>query len=132
MRGLENAKIAPVFQEDRLLEALDAAANLRLVNPALRSREAQDALAAFGLADIAGQPVALLSGGMRRRVALLRALLSDGDVLLMDEPFNGLDDATRALVIRETLRRIAGRTAILVTHDPEEAALAGAAILALN
>ena len=132
VRGLENAKIAPVFQEDRLLEALDAAANLRLVNPALRSREAQDALAAFGLADIAGQPVALLSGGMRRRVALLRALLSDGDVLLMDEPFNGLDDATRALVIRETLRRIAGRTAILVTHDPEEAALAGAAILTLN
>ena len=131
IRGLEGAKLAPVFQEDRLLEALDASGNLRLVCPSLGAAEAREALEHFGLEDIDRQPVAELSGGMRRRVALLRALLSDGDVLLMDEPFTGLDADTRAQVIRETLRRIGDRTALIVTHDPEVAEMAGAEIFTL-
>jgi len=129
--GLEGARIAPVFQEDRLLEGLDALANLRLVTPGLDEARAQDALQAFGLGDCAGQPVSELSGGMRRRVALLRALLSDGDVLLLDEPFTGLDADTRAQVIRETLALARGRTTVVVTHDPEAAALLGAEVYTL-
>ena len=129
--GLECLTVAPVFQENRLLEPLDARANLRLVSPNLGSEEMQAALARFGLQDSARQPVSELSGGMRRRLALLRALLSKGDVLLMDEPFTGLDEATRARIVRETLALIAGRTAILVTHDPDEAALTGAEVFRL-
>lgn len=132
IRGLEGTKIAPVFQENRLLMPLDAIGNVQLVAPGLSRAEILEALRAFGLGDSARQPVAELSGGMKRRVALLRALLSDGDVLLMDEPFNGLDEATRQSVIGETLRRIRGRTAVIVTHDPEEAALTGGKIYALD
>ena len=132
VRGLEGARFAPVFQEDRLLEALDAAGNIRLVSPRLSPGALSDALRRFGLEGCAGQPVRTLSGGMKRRVALLRALLSDGDVLLMDEPFSGLDEATRETVIRETLRLIGGRTALIVTHDPRDAALIGGEILRIE
>ena len=131
VRGLEGVKIAPVFQEDRLLEALDAEANIRLVRPALAPGAVAEALHRFGLEDCAGKPASALSGGMKRRVALLRALLSDGEALMLDEPFNGLDEATRGRVIRETLRLIDGRTALIVTHDPGDAALAGAAVFTL-
>ena len=72
--GLEGARIAPVFQEDRLLEGLDAAGNIRLVTPGLSDPDAAVALRDFSLEAVAGQPVSELSGGMRRRVALLRAL----------------------------------------------------------
>ena len=57
---------------------------------------------------------------MRRRVALLRALLAEYDVLLLDEPFKGLDRGTRARVMADTRARCAGRTVLLVTHDPAE------------
>ena len=126
--GLSGARLAVVFQEDRLLEWLDAVENLRLVNRALTPAAIGEALRRFGLDGCAGQPVRELSGGMKRRVALLRALLSDGDVLLLDEPFNGLDDQTKAVVVRETLRLIDGRTTLLITHDPEEAEGMGARV----
>ena len=132
IHGLEGARIAPVFQENRLLMPLDAVGNIQLVAPGLSRAEILEALSAIGLGNSALQPVSELSGGMKRRVALLRALLSDGDVLLMDEPFNGLDEATRQGVVIETLRRIRGRTTVIVTHDPEEAALTGGEIHTLE
>ena len=62
-----------------------------------------------------------LSGGMRRRVALARALCRDGDVFLMDEPFQGLDE-TRKRETMEIFRELKERkTILLITHDPEEA-----------
>ena len=127
--GLENLRLAVVFQEDRLLDWLDATENLRLTNPGLKPEAVGEALRRFGLGDCAGQPVVTLSGGMKRRVALLRALLYDGDALLLDEPFKGLDEATRATVIRETLSLTTHKTVLLITHDPEEAALMGADII---
>lgn len=126
--GLDGARLGVVFQENRLLDWLDAAENLRLVAPELTRATAVEALARFGLTDCDGQPVRELSGGMRRRVALLRALLAPADALLMDEPFNGLDAATREAVIRETLRLRAGRTTLVVTHDPDEAVMMGARV----
>ncbi|MBQ6374018.1 MAG: ABC transporter ATP-binding protein [Clostridia bacterium] len=130
--GLEGARIAPVFQEDRLLEGLDAAGNIRLVTPGLSDPDAAEALRDFSLEAVAGQPVSQLSGGMRRRVALLRALLSDGEVLLLDEPFTGLDADTRDRVIDAMLGRIHGRTALVVTHDPEVAERMGAEVFTLK
>ena len=59
---------------------------------------------------------------MKRRVALCRALLADYDVLTLDEPYKGLDEDTRDRVMRLVAAHTAGRTVILVTHAPEEAA----------
>ena len=60
-------------------------------------------------------------------MALLRALLAEYDLILLDEPFKGLDEETRQTVMEETRRRTAGKTVFLVTHDPEEAAAMDAA-----
>ena len=67
-----------------------------------------------------------LSGGMRRRVAILRALLADYDLLLLDEPFKGLDEKTKANVISDTRRRCDKRTVLMVTHDQDELLAMGA------
>ena len=72
-----------------------------------------------------------LSGGMRRRVAILRALLCGADVIALDEPFKGLDEATRARVIDETKRLCRGKTVLLVTHEAAEAERMGAKIVGL-
>ena len=130
--GLDNARLGVVFQENRLLDWLDAVENLRLTAPERNRDDIMEELRRFGLDDCAGRPVSRLSGGMRRRVALLRALLAPADVLLLDEPFNGLDEATRANVARETLRLIHGRTALLITHDPDEAEMLEATTIQLT
>ena len=132
VRGMEGTRIGVVFQEDRLLDWLDPVENLRLTAPGLTRDAAADALARFGLGDSLHEPVCRLSGGMRRRVALLRALLAPSDILLLDEPFNGLDAATRSGVMALTRELLPPRTALLITHDPDEAAALGAAIVGLN
>ena len=129
--GMEGRKLAAVFQENRLLEHLSPVDNIRLINPALSAAAVRGELARFGLAEAADQPVRELSGGMRRRVALLRALLAEADTVLMDEPFSALDEETRAHVIAETARLLRGRTALLVTHDEEEARRLGAEVVRL-
>ena len=66
-----------------------------------------------------------MSGGQRRRTALLRALLAPWDLLLLDEPFKGLDAETKKLLMDYVLlhfHRIPGRTVLLVTHEEGEAA----------
>ena len=125
IQGLEQARISPVFQEDRLCLYLDPVANLRLVNPALSSREAEDALRAVGLSDCLHQKTRELSGGMRRRVAILRALLCPADLIVLDEPFRGLDQETKLRVMEDTRRRCQGHTVLLVTHDETELAPMG-------
>ena len=81
----------------------------------------------MGLSECIHRPARELSGGMRRRVALLRALLADWNVLFMDEPFKGLDEKTKADVIEYTKNLCRGKTVICVTHDANEAKLLGAA-----
>ena len=118
--GLDGLRLSAVFQEDRLCDQLDGVSNLRLVTPSLSRAEARNALEAVGLADCIGQPTRELSGGQRRRVAILRGLLADYDLLILDEPFKGLDRETKQLVIEDTQRRCTGKTVLLVTHDPTE------------
>lgn len=118
--GLDGLRLSAVFQEDRLCDQLDGVSNLRLVTPSLSRAEARNALEAVGLADCIGQPTRELSGGQRRRVAILRGLLADYDLLILDEPFKGLDRETKQLVMEDTRRRCTGKTALLVTHDPTE------------
>lgn len=124
--GLDGIRLSAVFQEDRLCGQLDGVSNLRLVAPTLSRADARKAMKAVGLANCIGQPTRELSGGQRRRVAILRGLLADYDLLVLDEPFRGLDQETRQLVMEDTRRRCAGQTVLLVTHDPAELEALGA------
>lgn len=129
IQGLSAYRLAVQFQEDRLSDHLDAEANIRLVSPHLTAMEIGAALEAVSLTDCQGQPAEELSGGQKRRIALLRALLSEGDLLLLDEPFRGLDAATKETVMAYTRALCQGRTTILVTHDEAEAQALGAKVL---
>lgn len=108
-----------VFQEDRLLEDLDAAANVSSVSPMITRARAIAALRQVLPADALEKPVCELSGGMRRRVSVVRAMLPASDLLLMDEPFTGLDPATRQQVIRYILFEKGRRPLILATHETD-------------
>lgn len=133
VQGVAGRRRAAVFQEDRLCEHLDAVANVRLVRPRGAATAAAEAeLRALGLDEASlRKPVSTLSGGQRRRVAIARALAADADLLVLDEPFTGLDSAARATVVSDVVRRCAGRTVLLVTHDPAEAAAFRAAVVTL-
>jgi NitT/TauT family transport system ATP-binding protein len=108
-----------VFQEDRLLEYLTAEQNIELIRPAPSGEDITSDLKRL-IPDIdPAAPVSSLSGGMKRRVAVIRACLSKSDVLVMDEPFTGLDDASRAEVIRYIEDRRDGRTLIIASHTTD-------------
>ena len=117
--GLKNLKISAVFQEDRLLPGLDAMENLRFVlGPDMDNDAAAAQLRVLGLDPSPGQCVRSWSGGMRRRLALARALLAPADALALDEPFTGLDTENRqraAACIAQAAERM---PVLLVTHDP--------------
>ena len=122
-------RMGAVFQEDRLCKEFDAETNIAMVTG--NRREAREALAEVGLYDVEGKPVAALSGGMKRRVAILRALLSDGEVLVLDEPFTGLDAANRQMVKAYVKEKLQGRSALLITHNEDEAEDLGDRVLRL-
>ncbi len=129
----DSGRLSAVFQEDRLCENLSVLSNLRLVQEKKMKRpELTAELEAVGLYDCADKPVRELSGGMKRRAALLRALLADYDILFLDEPFKGLDSGTKNKVMSCTRSKTEGKTVILVTHDSEEADFFGAETLLLS
>ena len=121
-----DTRFSVVFQEDRLMEHLSAYDNLRLT-AGCRRTEIFSALEALGLNPADRSPVKTYSGGMKRRVALARGILFRADVLLLDEPFRGLDGETREQAIDYLMRQWSDRLIILVTHDEEEARRMGAA-----
>ncbi len=122
-------RIAWMGQQDLLLPWLSAVDNALLgrhlrgePDPDRERRgEAIELLMRVGLAGrLAARPAAL-SGGQRQRVALVRTLMEDRPVILMDEPFSGLDSVTRWKLQELAVELLAGRTVLLVTHDPREA-----------
>ena len=122
VKGLSGKRVSMVFQEDRLLPWRTALENVALFcgDEAL----ARETLVKLELLDALDKRPSALSGGMQRRVALARALCYGGDILLLDEPFKGLDDA---LNIRVAIQ-VKGRFPLMVlaTHDMAEAGLLGA------
>ena len=127
-----NVRWSAVFQENRLLEHLDAMGNLRFVLGAALDEPAADALLAeLGLGDTAGKPVREFSGGMKRRLALARALLAPSDALALDEPFTGLDEENRARCLALIRRTAEEKPVLLVTHDPADAKSLGADVIKL-
>lgn len=116
--GMENIRPAVVFQEDRLIPWLTTLENAALVSD---TETAANTLRLLGLTDAMHSRPAALSGGMKRRAAIARAIAFGGNLLVLDEPFNGLDEETlqaTAKVLLDTHLPI-----LLVTHHPQEAAL---------
>lgn len=125
--AVPKSRIGAVFQEDRLIETLSADKNCRLV---MKSGEPRELLSKLGIGEeLAKKRVSELSGGERRRVAIARALLSEPDIIILDEPFKGIDAETLPRVIEEVDRAARGRTLILVTHSPAEAEMLGCEIV---
>ena len=110
---IDIGRVSVVFQEDRLLESFTAEENLLTV--CSDKNKVREYLKAFDIPR--EQRVREFSGGMKRRVAILRALLYEHDTLLMDEPFTGLDDETYKSVISFINEREKGKTIIIVSHE---------------
>ncbi|HEY2917749.1 MAG TPA: ABC transporter ATP-binding protein [Candidatus Binatia bacterium] len=125
------AMVSMVFQDSALMPWRTVEDNVplgdefRKEHPSLLKRVSQFFLEVVRLADFGGAQPHELSGGMKQKVAIARALANDPEVILMDEPFANLDAQTR-LLLREELLRIWERdkkTVILVTHNLEEAVM---------
>ena len=121
----EGRRVSFMFQEDRLLPWLSARENVLLVTD--KVKETDDLLAELGIDG--NLRIGELSGGMARRVALARCLLFDSDLLLMDEPFKGMDS--------ELVQKVAGiirrqnKTAVISTHSLDEAKALDAEVITL-
>ena len=130
MEGLEDKKISMVFQEDRLCGNLSLASNIRLVcDGKIQESRIYEELEKAGLK---GEELVLasnLSGGMKRRAALVRALMVPFDILILDEPFEGLDDENKRKMIGYVKEKSKGKTVILVTHEKKEAEAMGGEII---
>ncbi|MCI0508885.1 putative hydroxymethylpyrimidine transport system ATP-binding protein [Chromohalobacter marismortui] len=133
-----SGRLAWMAQQDQLLPWRKVIDNV-LLGPALRDRpsaaqyqRALDLLGDVGLSDKTQQWPKTLSGGERQRVALARTLFEDAPVILMDEPFSAVDAITRLELHELAARLLAGRTVLLVTHDPLEALRLSDRILILS
>ncbi|SEK45804.1 NitT/TauT family transport system ATP-binding protein [Butyrivibrio sp. ob235] len=108
-----------VFQENRLCEQFSAVQNVVMVNKKNSVKVAEEELLRLLPEDAIHKPVSELSGGMKRRVAIVRACAIPSDMLIMDEPFTGLDLDNRIKAI-EYIREKQGRNPLLITsHDME-------------
>lgn len=124
--------LSAVFQEARLMEGLTAAQNLALVAADARGlRRSLGILGELLQGAEADKPVSQLSGGMRRRVELARALAHPSGLLALDEPFTGLDDETRDRAAAIAAEYLDGRTLLLATHRARDTEVLGAAPLAV-
>jgi NitT/TauT family transport system ATP-binding protein len=123
-------RIAAVFQEDRLpMDFRPAACVMMTAERGTSMARAVSDLERLGLGGELEKPVRELSGGQRRRTAIVRAVLAGPEALFLDEAFTGLDDGIKKAAAEYILEKTAGKTVIAVTHDPAEAALLGGKIL---
>lgn len=126
-------KMAVVFQENRLSDNFTAVSNIRAVTGhALSKDEIAGHLRELELGDALTKKVGEFSGGMKRRVAIARAICFDAPLVIMDEPFKGLDAALREKAIAYVKRHAAGKTLIVVTHDDTDVALLGGRLVTLQ
>jgi len=127
VEGHQGRLRAAVFQENRLFAHLSPLANVRLVLDRSDWTSAEEHLRLVGLTGATIlTPVGKLSGGQRRRVAIVRALAGTADLVVLDEPYAGLDVEGKPAVQEYVRERVTGRTTLLITHDSDEAAWLGA------
>lgn len=133
-------KVGYMLQHDYLFEWRDILSNLlvgaeiRKMDMAKAKKKALELLERYGLGGFAHHSPTQLSGGMRQRVALIRTLVTEPDILLLDEPFSALDYQTRLTLADEVFSIIKdqGKTAILVTHDISEAISMGDRVMVMS
>ena len=119
--NLAHKKISYIFQDPRLFPWMTALENVKCAcDDEQKARHYLELL----LPDSADKYPHELSGGMKQRVSIARALAYDADLVLLDEPFKGLDDASKDNTINVVLEALKGKTAILISHDKSELALA--------
>ena len=123
--GFDTKEVCVLFQEVRLFERFSALENVMSVMHGSRNEKkekAQQWLQNVELtAEQTHQKPATLSGGQQQRVALARALAAQCPIMLLDEPFKGLDHETKSQMYTLVNRFLAEKTIVLVTHDPEDA-----------
>lgn len=125
VEGVPYGKISAVFQEDRLCENVSAIRNLKLVSEKDEA-ELRREMEALRLGEAFGKSVRELSGGMKRRVAILRALLAPCGCIMMDEPLKGLDEETKIVTAGYIRKNAKEKTLIVITHDRQDLELLGA------
>ena len=113
-----------LFQENRLVEGISVLSNLLALG--VEEEKCIDVLSHLGLYDDRYKKVSQLSGGMKRRVALSRVLLLQGERYFLDEPLTGLDDECKKETALYIAKRLNGKTVVVVSHDKEDSALLGA------
>lgn len=129
----ESTRFSAVFQDDRLCENLSLYANLKIVcNSDEKKAEMASAINLLGLKGHENKYTSTLSGGMKRRASVIRAMLADFDVLVLDEPFNGLDPETKKLTADYILSKLNGRTLIMITHNIDDVELIGCEVININ
>ena len=113
----DHKKVGYIFQDPRLFPWMTALENVECVcDDKSKAKYFLDML----LPDSSDKYPSELSGGMRQRVSIARALAYDCDILLLDEPFKGLDEQTKKATIQTVLKYIDKKTAIMVSHDASE------------
>ena len=121
-----------MFQDTRLVEDLDAMDNILLfARPGFTRKDARDLACELLPKDALSRPMRELSGGQRRRVELARAFAAPGELVLLDEPFGGLDAQAHSCALAFVKRHGAGRIVVFATHDADDAQALGAQILEL-
>lgn len=121
-----------MFQDTRLVEDLDAIDNILLfARPSFTRKDARDLACELLPKDALSRPVRELSGGQRRRVELTRAFAAPGELVLLDEPFGGLDAQAHSCALAFVKRHGAGRIVVFATHDADDAQALGAQVLEL-
>ena len=127
------SEVSAMFQEDRLLPFLSAIENVNMMYEKKQSvKELSRDLGTILPKKCLHQPACELSGGMKRRVSLARTMHFQGKMIILDEPFTGLDMKTRKKVIEYVLRNRRGRILLVATHGEEDADLLGAEIIRLE
>ena len=122
-------KVSFMFQEDRLLEQFSALENVKLVSDIPTAEKYIDKVF---LADDKDTPVSELSGGMKRRVALARAMAFNSKLIILDEPFKGMDADLKAEMIKMVVDEGKSRPVIVVVHEEEEAQMLSGIVIKLN
>ena len=116
----EHTVLSAVFQENRLCEQLSASANVRIVPDAPDRSGAAELLRSAGITETEGKAVSAFSGGMKRRVAWCRALAVRSDMILLDEPFTGLDEEKKTCMMRLLKEHKEDNAIVIVTHNQSE------------
>lgn len=114
---------AMVFQEDRLIENLTVSFNIRLMMKEDKKTalpKIREALTKIGMAKSETKKVSELSGGQKRRVAILRAVLADRRLLIFDEALQGIDDENKDRLMNYLLPLMEDKTVVWISHDQRE------------